>query len=119
MSTSSDRGRLRWLPKGFVGFAGLACAACCVIPLLFAAGMFGGAGWATIGQALPAVALVLAAGAGLVWWWVEHRKKPQCATGCGCSSTPQQQRSEEPAGMPGPIRQQGCCTAGRTDPRGS
>ena len=85
MPTTTNRGRFRWLPKGLAGLAGLACTACCLIPVLLATGVIGGAGWATIGQALPAVTVMLVASAGLVWWWATHRKKPQCATGCGCS----------------------------------
>lgn len=85
MPTMPDRSRFRWLPKGLAGLAGLACAACCLIPVLLAVGVIGSAGWAAIGQALPAVAATLAAGAGLVWWWATHRKAPRCAADCGCS----------------------------------
>ena len=69
MPTTTDRTRLRWLPKGLAGLAGLACAACCLIPVLLAAGVIGSAGWAAIGQALPAVAIMLIAAAALLWWW--------------------------------------------------
>ena len=85
MPITTDRARSRWLPKGFVGLAGLACAACCLIPVLLAAGVIGGAGWATIGRTLPAVAVMLVAAAALLWWWAAHRKAPQCPTDCGCS----------------------------------
>lgn len=35
----------RLLPSGLGGLTGLACALCCAIPLLLAAGILGGAGW--------------------------------------------------------------------------
>ena len=63
----------------------MSCAACCLIPVLLAAGVIGGAGWATIGQALPAVAVVLVAAVGLMWWWAARRKAPQRPSDCGCS----------------------------------
>lgn len=85
MPATSDRARFRWLPKGMAGVAGLACVACCLIPVLLTAGVIGGAGSATIGRALPAVAVAVAAAAGLLWWWATHRKTPRCATDCGCS----------------------------------
>lgn len=85
MPTTTDRHRSRWPTKGFAGLAGVACAACCLIPVLLAAGVIGGAGWAAIGEALPAVAVMLVAVAGLVWWWATRRKGPQCAIDCGCS----------------------------------
>lgn len=56
----------------------MACALCCLIPVLLATGVIGGAGWAVIGRALPAVAVMLVATAALVWWWVTHRKAPRC-----------------------------------------
>ena len=85
MPITTDRTRSRLLPSGLAGLAGLACAACCLIPVLLAAGVIGGAGWATLGQALPAVAIMLIAAAALLWWWAAHRKAPQCQTDCGCS----------------------------------
>jgi hypothetical protein len=85
--TTGDR-RYRGLPKGLTGLAGLACAACCLIPMLFAAGVIGGAGWAAIARALPAIAIAMAAGAGLMWWWVARGRSTKCATDCGCSNHP-------------------------------
>ena len=85
MPITSDGAHSRLLPKGLVGLAGLACAACCLIPVLLAAGVIGGAGWATIGRALPAVAVMLVVGAALVWWWAAQRKAAQCPADCGCS----------------------------------
>lgn len=63
----------------------MACAACCLIPVLLVAGVIGGAGWAVIGRALPAVAVMLVAAAALMWWWATQRKAPRCAADCGCS----------------------------------
>jgi mercuric ion transport protein len=76
----------RILPTGLGSLAGLACAACCVLPLLLAAGVLGGTGWAAAGRYLPGVALGLVATAGLAWWWARRRRVH--ATGCaggGCS----------------------------------
>ncbi len=58
----------RFLPSGLGGLAGLACALCCVIPLLLAAGILGGTTWALLGQILPGIALGLAALTGLAFW---------------------------------------------------
>jgi mercuric ion transport protein len=75
-----DRKR-RIVPEGLTGLAGLACVACCVLPLLLAAGVLGGAGWAMLGQIMPGIAVVLAALAGLTWWWSTRRRAH--AAGCG------------------------------------
>ena len=78
------------LPGSLGGLTGVACALCCAIPLLLAAGVLGGAGWAFLGQILPALALALAAATALAWWWAKRR--PAHAAGCAggdCScSTP-------------------------------
>ncbi|MCP2323269.1 mercuric ion transport protein [Hamadaea flava] len=68
------------LPGSLGSLAGLACLLCCAIPFLLAAGVLGGAGWAALGQILPGIALVLAAAAGLAWWWA--RQRPAHAAGC-------------------------------------
>ncbi|BCJ47532.1 hypothetical protein GCM10010168_18900 [Actinoplanes ianthinogenes] len=62
------------------GLAGLACAACCVIPMLLAAGVVSGAGWAVAVDWMPGVAVALAAAAGGAWWWASRRRH---RTGCG------------------------------------
>lgn len=69
------------------GLAGLACAACCLVPLLVAAGVLGGAGWAALDHAMPIAAVALAASAGLMWWWNSRRKAHACGAGCSCSET--------------------------------
>ncbi len=69
----------RLLPGSLTGLTGLACALCCLIPLLLAAGLLGGAGWAVLGQIMPGIALALAAVTGLAWWWARRRTH---ATGC-------------------------------------
>ncbi|MGY3517189.1 hypothetical protein ACVMYR_12860 [Micromonospora sp. PTRAS2] len=64
MSKPADLMR-RLLPSGMTGLAGAACAACCALPLLLAAGVLGGAGWAAVNRFLPGVAVALAVLAGL------------------------------------------------------
>ncbi|BFU47814.1 hypothetical protein KRMM14A1004_60510 [Krasilnikovia sp. MM14-A1004] len=78
----------RVLPSGLTGLAGIACAACCMIPVLIAAGVLSGAGWAAAGAWLPGVAVVLAVTAGGAWWWVSRRRhRVGCAGGgCACGS---------------------------------
>jgi hypothetical protein len=52
----------RWnarLPRGLAGLAAVACLACCAVPALLVAGILAGAGWATTGRWLPAVAVGL------------------------------------------------------------
>jgi mercuric ion transport protein len=74
--------------KFFGGLTGIACALCCAIPFLIAAGVLGGAGWVVLGQVLPGIALVLAALTGLVFWRQRRRREhvAGCAGGtCTCS----------------------------------
>jgi mercuric ion transport protein len=77
----------RLLPSGLGGLTGLACALCCIVPLLLAAGVLGGAGWAYLGQIMPGIALALAAATGLAWWWARRRThRPSCGGGaCSCA----------------------------------
>ena len=80
----------RLLPGGLTGLSGLACALCCLIPLLLAAGVIGGAGWAAFAQVLPGIAVVLAGSAGLAWWLLLRRRghATGCAGGaCSCATT--------------------------------
>ena len=70
----------RFLPSGLGGLTGLACALCCVIPLLLAAGILGGTTWVLLGQILPGIAIGLAALTGLAFWW--SRRKRSHTTGC-------------------------------------
>ncbi|MEV6299242.1 hypothetical protein AB0M02_07535 [Actinoplanes sp. NPDC051861] len=65
-----------------------ACAACCTLPLLIAAGLLTGAGAGILEKTLLAVAAGLAALA-LTMWWLHRRRsaQPSCRcgnTGCGC-----------------------------------
>jgi mercuric ion transport protein len=88
----------RVLPSGLTGLAGTACAACCVIPVLLAAGILGGAGWAAVTRFLPAVAVASAAAAGLAWWWANLRRRHQagCAGGdCSCGTQATKTRPEK------------------------
>ncbi len=68
------------------GLAALACATCCALPLLIAAGVLTGAGAALLEKTLLAVAaglVVLALG----MWWL-HRRRPALRAGdCGCGCT--------------------------------
>lgn len=76
----------RRLPRTLTGLAGLACLACCLIPVLATAGVLGGAGWVTLGELLPAAAIVLMVTAGGLWWVTARRRRgrSQCGTGCVC-----------------------------------
>lgn len=93
MPTTADRLRLL-LPSGMTGLAGTACAACCVLPPLLAAGVLGGAGWAAVNRFLPGVAVALAVLAGLSWWWATRRRDfTGCAGGnCSCGKGDQHER---------------------------
>jgi len=85
MPTVVDRVR-RVLPSSLTGLAGLACAACCAIPVLLAAGVLSGAGWAAAGAWLPGVAVALTALAGGAWWWtLRRRHRAGCTGGSGCT----------------------------------
>nr|WP_221382051.1 hypothetical protein [Actinoplanes polyasparticus] len=69
------------------GLAALACAACCALPLLIAAGVLTGAGAAILERTLLAVAAGLAVLA-LSMWWLHRRRNARrtaaAGTGCGC-----------------------------------
>lgn len=86
MAAPADLAR-RFLPSGLGSLAGLACAACCVVPLLLGAGVLSGAGWAAAGAWMPGIAVALAAAAGGAWWWARRaRHVTGCAGGsCGCA----------------------------------
>lgn len=72
--------------------AGVACAACCAIPLLGVAGwlaMFASALWACAGEFLPAaivLGVVTAALAGLWWWRLRAVRSSSCACATSCST---------------------------------
>lgn len=87
MPTLADRAR-RVLPSSLTSLAGLACVACCAIPLLLAAGVLSGAGWAAAGRWMPGVAVALAAAAGAAWWWARRRRhRARCGgSGCACGT---------------------------------
>ena len=72
------------------GLTALACAACCALPLLIAAGVLSGAGAAILEKTLLAVAAGLAALA-LGMWWLHRRRAAQRAAaagaGCGCGGS--------------------------------
>jgi mercuric ion transport protein len=75
----------RVLPSGLGGLAGLACALCCVVPVLIGAGVLGGAGWAAFGRVLPGIAVALVGAAGLSWWALRRRRHVCEGPGCDCS----------------------------------
>ncbi|WP_371476481.1 hypothetical protein [Kitasatospora sp. NBC_00315] len=72
--------------------AGLACAACCLLPALIAAGVVGTGAGAVVGR-LPAIAAALAVLAGATWWLGRRRTERGCGRtacgqgGCDCGST--------------------------------
>ncbi|WP_103538439.1 MULTISPECIES: hypothetical protein [unclassified Streptomyces] len=76
--------------KALASLAGLACVACCLLPVLIAAGVVGAGASAVVGW-LPASALALAALAGATWW-LSRRRGASCGCGraasgqggCGC-----------------------------------
>jgi mercuric ion transport protein len=69
------------LPSGITSLAGAACAACCILPLLIAAGIFTGGAWAAVSRWMPGIALALVATAVAAWWWTSRHQTH--ATGCG------------------------------------
>jgi mercuric ion transport protein len=80
--------RVRWWRVLPAGLAGLACAACCAVPVLITAGLLAGGG--VVGAMLgwlpgAAVALVVVA---VVAFLLPARRKHLggCAGGTGCSS---------------------------------
>jgi hypothetical protein len=80
---------VRKLLPSLTGIAGLACALCCAIPILITAGVLGGTAWASLGQLMPGIAVVLAVLAGGAWWWASRRRGHQtgCAGGdCSCTA---------------------------------
>jgi mercuric ion transport protein len=81
-----SRGVRRLLPSGLGGLTALACVLCCVVPILLAAGVLSGVGWAVAGRVLPGVAVALAAATGLAWWLSRRRvHQPDCPGGsCSC-----------------------------------
>ena len=69
------------------GLAALACAVCCALPFLIAAGLLTGAGAALAQNLLLAAAGVLIAAAGLMWWLHRRRmaRKAAAAGASGCA----------------------------------
>ncbi|MCW3816049.1 hypothetical protein ONA91_16530 [Micromonospora sp. DR5-3] len=86
------------MPSGLTGLAVTACAACCVLPALLAAGVIGGAGWAAANRFMPGVAVALAVLAGLSWWWASKRRHAAGCSGgdCACGNPEEQGRVELP-----------------------
>jgi mercuric ion transport protein len=73
--------------KVTAGLAALACAVCCALPFLIAAGLLTGAGAALAQNLLLATAGVLVAAAGLMWWLHRRRmaRKAAAAGASGCA----------------------------------
>ncbi|WP_433215619.1 hypothetical protein ACQP00_06195 [Dactylosporangium sp. CS-047395] len=65
--------------------AAVACAACCALPLLIAAGVLTIAGAAVAQKTLLAVSAGLAVAA-LTMWWL-HRRRTAPAPTCGCGGS--------------------------------
>src|SRR5690349_24668022 len=71
--------------KALAAIAGLACLACCLIPVLLTAGVIGGTAWITLGQWMPTTVLVLAAaGAGMFWVTARRRRRRPRGSGTYC-----------------------------------
>ncbi|ATW50838.1 hypothetical protein [Streptomyces peucetius] len=94
-SAPADRAHIDQVPdtkpptrsKVTAGLAALACAACCALPFLIAAGVFTGAGAAVAEKGLLAVSGVLLAAAGTMWWLHRRRAARKAAAGdSGCAS---------------------------------
>ncbi|MFC9245772.1 hypothetical protein ACFT7S_17690 [Streptomyces sp. NPDC057136] len=83
----------RRTPKALASLAGLACVACCLLPVLIAAGVVG-AGASAVVSWLPAAALALAALAGTAW-----RLTRRCAS-CRCGGVASDQGGCGPGSMP-------------------
>jgi mercuric ion transport protein len=96
-------------PKTLAGMAGLACVACCLLPVLIAAGVVGTGASVVVGW-LPALAIALAAAAAGVWWFGKRRPSCSCRasvagdSGCGCG------KAEGPLKIGGPAGGQGLGT---------
>lgn len=68
---------------------GVACAACCAVPLLGAAGglaVFASALWACADEFIPAAIVlgVIATALGGLWWW--QRRRAVRSSSCGCAT---------------------------------
>ena len=76
----------RVLRGGLGGLSAVACALCCLVPILLTAGVIGGAGWAVVGRVLPGATVALIALTGAAWWWASRSRRhaPGCA-GAACS----------------------------------
>jgi len=84
------------LPRALTGLAGIACAACCAIPLLLGAGLLGRAGWAAAGQALPGIAVMLAVAAAAAWRWTSRHRHDRGGGGGECGrGTPADRSTQE------------------------
>lgn len=91
MKTTSKSG------TGLGVLAGIACVACCALPILIAAGALSGAGAAFLADKMPIIAIVLALAAVLVFAVAARRRRRAsgcagtCSTGtgggCGCASS--------------------------------
>ena len=77
MKTTSKSG------TGLGVLAGIACVACCAIPVLIAAGALSGAGAAFLADKLPIIAIVLAIAAAIAFAVAARRKTR--TSGCGDS----------------------------------
>jgi mercuric ion transport protein len=73
--------------KVAAGLAALACAACCALPFLIAAGVLTGAGAAVAEKGLLITSGVLITGAGAMWFLQRRRNVRRAAAGeSGCAS---------------------------------
>lgn len=77
MRTTSKSG------AGLGVLAGIACVACCALPVLITAGVLSGAGAAFLAGKMPIIAIVLAIAAAA--FAIAARRKSARASGCGDS----------------------------------
>ena len=84
MKTSSKAG------AGIGAVAGVACAACCAVPVLIGGGMLSGAAAAVWAVRTPLIAVVLALAALAAFGLAARRKSRAggCAAGEGCGCSP-------------------------------
>jgi mercuric ion transport protein len=71
--------------SGLAVLAGIACVACCTLPILISGGIVGGAGAVFLADKMPVIAVVLAVGAVLSIGLAARRRTAGAGAGCGGS----------------------------------
>ena len=83
--------------SGLAALAGIACVACCALPVLISGGILGGAGAAVLADKMPVIAIILAALAVLAFGLAARSK----ARGAGADCAGSCKRVGKPAGACG------------------